>query len=418
MRITIDIKCLIIIFLFFLSFISPIFLVKKTTASTTDLPIIKRVNKINFQSDFDSNYLAIDKENKRLFISYNGIKIYNITNPKEPQIVGNIDDSADYCMKFHNDLLFIAKQSGLNQVIRIYSISNDNTSTFVGETEHFDYGTNEDVAVSKIYFPREDLMVTCGHEFIRFWNITDLSNITCYVKFDCDEFFYDNYYVHEYDFSIQGMAFHPLEDKALIALKYAYHWGEVHLIDFSNRSKPILIPLTPDMQTGTINSLIDNAFYPCFVVGSNFFRVLDWQNASNPIQISELKLEIYEPALKVARFVLFDTNQVLSYQVVTGIIDLSNTSEIQIITEFNHDIQYDRDFNIKSYHNPAVFGNYTFALTHEYIGNQKQNQLNIYELIYTPSPENNSISIVWFTLLALIPFIFIPLVFILKRKFL
>lgn len=78
-------------------------------------------------------------------------------------------------------------------------------------------------------------MFTCGWT-LKFWNVSDLTNISCIIKLEYDEFLYGHSLTTKVNFAM--IVFHPDDDFFLIGTRYGYS-GNIFLVNYSNSSNPV-----------------------------------------------------------------------------------------------------------------------------------------------------------------------------------
>ncbi|MBN1328922.1 MAG: hypothetical protein JXA54_05565 [Candidatus Heimdallarchaeota archaeon] len=401
-----------LLFLLFIFLFSTFISVKADI--TTDKPSkkIELVTRHRIYQGFDSHHCTVDKENKRLFISSdNNIKIFNISNPLELILLGEIPEKSYAMLKYYNDHIFLINYTYKGQYIRIYNVVDSNSPYLVGQSEPFDYATSEDSGVYLMYFPGNNLMFTCGAS-LRIWDISDLTNITCLTYFYYNEYFYDDHI--EDVIKCKGLAFHPNEKYFLIAVGF-WNGGDIFLINFEDPSNLVninfdkasfvtnqsCIPYCP------LNSLIGNGYYPCFTAGSQTLEVINWTNAIQPAYGRKIFLPERERLDHYPKLVLFDFNELLVYQILSGLIDVADYNNIKYLTECN------TDRSIYTLYEPQFLDNYLIFLETDVIVQEGTfHYVTIMKINDVGNDKNNKLWLL--TLTSLIPIIGLPI--LIKRK--
>ncbi|MHA1309206.1 MAG: hypothetical protein ACTSQN_18210 [Candidatus Heimdallarchaeota archaeon] len=400
-----------------LLFILPILLNVKSSTNYTKK--IELVNQVEFTTDFDSHQFSIDEEHNRLFLSHNGLKIYNIADPKNIQLIKSIPEIfSKGIIKYHNGYLFTVNLTTSGQYIKVYTITPENDIEFVNETEPFDYTSDMDNAVNHVFFPKDGLMITCGGRF-RCWDISDLNNITSLSSYN----FYELIIGHWIGEAIiyAGIALHPDEDVFLLAGNYAEHAnGEVHLFDYSDPTNitKIDFPLetfeqnSSTLRIATKNSLVSNGYYPYFSTGAQTLEVINWQNAYNPIFGHKSLLPSRDNVDVYPKFVNYEHNTTLVFDILSGIVNFSDFNDVHYLSECN------TDKSLQTYYNPLIFNDYIYCMNPYFVhGVGVRYYLYIYEISNT-SPNGGVApnNLQYLAFLALIPIIIIPILLFKKKS--
>ncbi|NHJ40679.1 MAG: hypothetical protein FK731_11655 [Asgard group archaeon] len=323
------------------------------------------MKQIEFPNGFNSNYIAHDYENERMFISTdNKIHIYNISEPINPVLVGEINEKSQAVMEYHDEHLFFVNFTLYGQILKVYQIGEDNSATFIGESEPFDWATEEDEAIELMYFPKEGLMITCN-PFLRFWDISDLSNITCLSCFEYDTL------LRGADLGVKvecsGIAFHPEEEMFLISINYSIT-GEIYLVDYSNPVNPVVVDIDltefneneSTIRVTTKYGLISNEYNPCFISGL-ILELFNWENASKPKFGVKYRLPSYNVFGIYPNLILYEKDELLIYNVLSGLVNVSDLSAIKYDTECN------TSKSLYFLQRPIINNNYIYSLERERI---------------------------------------------------
>ncbi|TET28844.1 MAG: hypothetical protein E3J70_08645 [Candidatus Heimdallarchaeota archaeon] len=356
-RFNTDLKKGVTSFLLFLLF--PSLFTNIVKANTSNLPTIQVVNRVSFNQEFDCRHIAFGGENNRLFVSNNGIKMYDVSNPLNVELIGSNSNQSHAIMKYHNGYLFTLYFTYQGQRFRVYSITPENDIIYVNRSVPFNYASGTDSGVKFMYFPSDDLMITCGGK-IRLWDISDLNNLTCLSDYFYTDLLFGGSFGEQV--TCAGLAFHPDEEKFLIDVNYV-HTGQIFLVDYSNPSNLSVIDFNLEsfdtnqsaLKISTKYSLISNNYYPCFTTDA-YLETINWLNASEPTFRSRYQLPRGDDPLLKIRLVLYDDNKILVYRKISGIIDVSDSENNEYITEYN------TSRSIYSYYQPAIKDDFIFCL--------------------------------------------------------
>ncbi|MHA1401882.1 MAG: hypothetical protein ACTSQE_16145 [Candidatus Heimdallarchaeaceae archaeon] len=350
---------------FSLLFILPSLLMVK--ANTGYPKKIDLVNQLEFIGEFDSQHCEIDLENKRLFLSHNGLKIYNISDPLNLQLLHESSYQAHGKIKYHNGFLYTINVTNEGQVIRVYTVTNDNVLVFVNESVPFDYADFPETYVNELFITDNDLLFTFGVK-VRCWDISNFNNISCLFSSPLDEMFFDYYISDTIDFA--GVAFHPNETKFLLAGNYREHQnGEIHLFDYSNPINISRIDFSLEtfnvnesrIRDGLKNGLISNSYNPCFGTSSSSIEIINWTSATQPVFGKKFNLPSRDDIFWHIKLALFKDNQVLIYNILSGLIDISNFDDINYLTEYDGS-----KLNFKALREPQIINDFIFFLEDDF----------------------------------------------------
>jgi len=397
-----------------LLFILPTLLTVK--ANTSYPKKIDIVNQLEFIGEFDSQHCEIDIENNRLFLSHQGLKIYNISDPLNLELLHESSYQAHGKIKYHNGYLFVINAISGGQVIRVYSVTSNNELVYVNESEAFDWTANPDFYVSELVITKNNLLFTFGY-IVRCWNISDFNNITCLFSSDLVDLFFDYPFSEAIDFA--GVVFHPNETKFLLAGNYREHQnGEIHLFDYSNPSNISRVDFSLEtfednesrLRGGTKNGLVSNGYYPCFGSSSAILEVINWTNASQPVFGTKYRFPSRDDIFWHLKLALFKENQVLIYNILSGLIDFSNFDDVKYLTE--HD---GTKLNFEALREPQIMNNYIFFLEDDFVyGEGHHYYLSIHkvnDVIEENTKKDNLVYLAFISLILLI----IPIIFIKRR---
>ncbi|MHA1185879.1 MAG: hypothetical protein ACTSSK_03250 [Candidatus Heimdallarchaeota archaeon] len=377
---------------------------------------IDLVNQIEFIGEFDSQHCEIDEENNRLFLSHQGLKIYNISDPKNLTLLHESSYEAHGKIKYRNGCLFTIIATGSGQKIRVFTISPTNELVYVNESEPFDWTTDPDFYVNEMVFTNNNLLFTFAYK-LRCWDISDLNNISCLFSSSLADMFLDYPPTEAIDFS--GVAFHPNETKMLITGNYRNHpTGEIKLFDYSNPSNITRIDFsteTFDPYESTIigsskDGIVSNGYYPCFSSGSSVLEVMNWTNASQPVFGSKFRLPSSRENYWKIKLTSFKENQIFIYNIISGIVDFSDLTNIKYLTEYDGYV-----LNFEALREPQIMNDYIYFLEDDYVHEEGHHYyLSIYEVndANNDHPKNKNLAYLAFLGLLLI----IPIVIIIKRK--
>ncbi|MHA1185281.1 MAG: hypothetical protein ACTSXA_00220 [Candidatus Heimdallarchaeota archaeon] len=379
---------------------------------------IDLVNQIEFIGEFDSQHCEIDEENNRLFLSHEGLKIYNISDPENLELLHESSFQADGMIKYHNGYLFTIDATGSGQIIKVYSITPTNELIYVNESEPFDWTTDPDFYVNELVITDNDLLFTFAYN-VRCWDISDLNNITCLFSSTIADMFFDGSYRPTHDFV--GIAFHPIDKKFLLAGndRRSYYGGEIHLFDYSNPvnitridfSLETFIANDSRIQDGRKNGLVSNGFYPCFGTTTSSIEVINWTEASQPIFGVEYVLPSRDDYSWQMKLSILNNTRILVYNILSGIIDFSDWNNVHYITEYDGS-----KITMSAYQEPKILTDYIFFLerqldndysSHYYLSIHKAN-----ENIINNNSDNNLAYLAFLSLL-LIP---LSLIILYKTK--
>lgn len=386
-------------------------LINVKLVKSSKLPTIDLVNRVGFNQEFDCRHITFDDENNRLFISNNGIKMYNVSDPKNIELIGSIDNQSHAIMKYHNGYLFSIYFTYQGQRIRVYSITPDNEIIYVNQSDPFDYTSGTDSGVKFMYFPKNDLMITCGAK-IRLWDITNLNNITCLSDYFYDDLLYGGSFGEQV--TCAGLAFHPDEEKFLIAVNYV-HTGQIFLVNYTNTTNLSVIDFNLDsfdsnqsaLKIGTKYGLTSNNYYPCFTTGA-YLETINWFNASKPKFRSRYQLPIGDDPLLKIKITLYDENKILIYRKISGVMDISEPENNKYITE------YKTSRSLYSYYQPIIKDAFIFCLDWKtVIGEGSTYYISIWKVSENISSKNN----LWLlSLTSLLPVAILTGLIIKKRR--
>ncbi|MHA1126373.1 MAG: hypothetical protein ACTSO7_12580 [Candidatus Heimdallarchaeota archaeon] len=396
-------------------FILPTLLMVKANAGYSKT--IDLVNQIEFIDDFDSHHCEIDVENSRLFLSHFGLKIYNISDPSNLELLHESPYQAYGKIKYQNGFLYTIYENVDGQVIRIFEVTNDNQLVYVNESEAFEYAGDHEYYISELIV-RNNLLFTFGKTIIRCWDISDLNNITCLFSSAIRDLFFEGSYRPTHDFV--GAAFHPVETKFLLAGndRRTYYGGEIHLFDYSIPSNISRIDFALEtfasngskIRDGRKNGLVSNGLYPCFGSSTTSFEVINWTNASQPIFGLKYQMPSRDDIFWHMKLALFNETKIFVYHILSGIIDFSDWNNVQYITEYEGSF-----ITMNAYQEPQIYCNHIFYLEKKIIsGEGTKYFLTIYHLINNQEnkPDKNNLAYLAFLSLILL----IPLPFIIKKK--
>ncbi len=397
-----------------LLFILPTFL--RVNADSSYPKKIDLVNQMEFIGEFDSPHCEIDIENERLFLSHNGLKVYNISNPSNLELVHESTYLAHGKIKYHNGYLFAMyiPPTVDGQVIRVFEVNENNELIFINETEKFFFTIDSDAYVNEMIFTDNNLLLTFGKSMFWCWDISDLHNITCEFSSPLTDMFFDSPIGESIDFV--GLAIHPNETKMLIAGKYRDHpTGDFKLFDYSNPSNISRIDFDLDTFTsnqstrlGTRIGLVSNGFYPCFGSGTSFLEVINWTNANQPVFGTIFQMPSSSHLLQT-KMTAFSENRLLIYNILSGVVDFSKLDNIQFITEPDGSI-----YSLEALREPQIMNDYIFFLEDEFIsGEGNHYYLSVHKINdnIVDKPNNKNLAY-----LALISLILIPIPFAIKKK--
>ncbi|MHA1451158.1 MAG: hypothetical protein ACTSP4_17290 [Candidatus Hodarchaeales archaeon] len=351
------------------------------------------------------------------FLSHNGLKIYNISNPENLELLHESSYQAHGKIKYHNGYLYTINVTNEGQVIRVYTVTNDNILIFINESEPFDYADFPDTYVNEMFLTENDLLFTFGVK-VRCWDISNLNNISCLFTSSLADMILDYPPTEAIDFT--GVAFHPNETKMLITGNYRNHpTGEIKLFDYSNPSNISRIDFsteTFDPYESTIigsskEGIVSNGFYPCFSSGSSVIEVMNWSDASQPVFGSNFRLPSRRDIFWKIKLTSFKENQIFIYNIISGIVDFSNLDNIRYLTEYDGYV-----LNFEALREPQIFDDYIFFLEDDYVYSEGHHYyLSIYKINNAEenSDKNNLAYLAFLSLLVLIP---IPIIYIKKRK--
>jgi len=337
-------------------------------ANTSYPKKIELVSQHEFIGEFDSQHCEIDLENKRLFLSHNGLKIYNITDPLNLELLLESSYQAHGKIKYHNGYLFTINVTNDGQVIRVYTVTNDNELIFVNDSEPFDYADFPDTYVNEMFITENDLLFTFGVK-VRCWDISDFNNITCLFSSPLDEMFFDYYITDTIDFA--GVAFHPNETKFLLAGNYREHQnGEIHLFDYTNPSNISRVDFSLEtfeanesrIRDGLKNGLISNDLYPCFGTGSSSIEIINWTSVSQPVFGMKFILPNRDDIFWHIKLTSFKKNQVIIYNILSGLIDFSYFDDVKYLTEYDGS-----KLNFEALREPQIMKDYIFFLEDDFV---------------------------------------------------
>ena len=158
------------------------------------------------------------------------------------------------------------------------------------------------------------------------------------------------------------------EEKLLIALNRGTATGDIFLVDYSNASDVVLIDFDLDdfnangssIRISIKNGFISNDYFPCFIGGLGL-EVINWTIASNPKFGVSLVLPNKDKIGIYPKPILYEKNKILIYDILSGIIDISDLSNIHYITECN------TDSSLSCLFSPQIIRNNIFSLEREYI---------------------------------------------------
>lgn len=358
--------------------------------------------------------MTFDNESSRLFVSNNGIKMYNISNPMNIKLLKSITNQSHGVMQYHNGNLFTIKFTIDGQRICVYSVTSENDLIFVNQSEPFEYASGSDDGVKYMFFPKNDLLVTCGVK-IRFWDISDIYNITKLSDYYYNDLLYGGA-VGE-SISCAGLAFHPIENKLLIAVNYYPYQGRIHLLDYVDPTNISVIDFSlnsftsnqSSIRLSTKGGLVSNGYYPCFVSGANTLEVMNWTEASQPKFGVKYVMPDRDTVDVNPKIVKTTDNQVLIYQILTGVIDVSNFNDVKYITETN------TSKNLFSYYQPVIKDNFVFCL--DWKPAIHQQGVTFFLSVWKVSENNTSKNNLWLlSLTSLLPISIITGVVIIKRR--
>ncbi|MHA1126678.1 MAG: hypothetical protein ACTSO7_13260 [Candidatus Heimdallarchaeota archaeon] len=386
-------------------------------ANTSYPKKIELVNKKEFIVDFDSHHCEIDVENKRLFISHFGLKIFNISDPTNLELLHESPYQAFGKIKYQNGFLYTIFENVVGQVIRIFEVTNDNQLIYVNESDAFEYAGDHEYYISELII-KNNLLFTFGKTIIRCWDISDLNNITCLFSSAIRDMFFEGSYRPTHDFV--GVAFHPVEAKFLLAGndRRTYYGGEIHLFDYSNPSNISRIDFSLEsfnandsrIQDGRKNGFVSNGLYPCFGTTTSSIEVINWTDASQPIFGFEYILPSRDDYSWQMKLSILNNTQILVYNILSGIIDFSDWDNIRYITEYDGS-----KITMDAYQEPQIMGNYIFFLEHQLDSNYASHYyLSIYQVNDNIIENLDKSNLPYLAFLSLL---LIPLPIILRKKF-
>lgn len=314
---------------------------------------IDLIKEYELSNSLDSGSIAVDNETNRLFLSCNGLKMYNITNPEKIKLINGTSTKAHDAICFYNGHLFTANTSHSGEKINIFTVNN-NKIQFVGNSCLFQS------TVDNFYFANNNLMITTGGLII-FWDISDLQNITKLVEIQYDEFFYGGIFAEI--FGCAGIAFHPDESLLLFAINRGSSFGEIFLVDYSNASNPVIIdfdtygyPIDSTIKMGYKNGLVSNRYYPCFLSSVNILEVLNWTNATQPQYGNRYRLSTTTVHSNFPKIRRLAPDKILVYRRNSGIVDISDLNNIKYLTDHNTSV------SLFSFNLPGINNEYIYCL--------------------------------------------------------
>ncbi len=86
---------------------------------------------------------------------------------------------------------------------------------------------------------------------------------------------------------------------------------------------------------GTKNGLVSNGYYPCFGSGSSSIELINWTDASQPVFGATFRLPSRRENYWKIKLTSYKENQIFIYNIISGIIDFSNLTNIKYLTEYD-----------------------------------------------------------------------------------
>ncbi|MHA1127086.1 MAG: hypothetical protein ACTSO7_16640 [Candidatus Heimdallarchaeota archaeon] len=385
------------------------------SVSAIDYPKkIDLVAQIEFIDDFDSQHCEIDLENKRLFLSHQGLKIYNISNPENLEILDESSYQAYGKIKYHNGYLFTIFENAIGQIIRVFEVTTDNQLVYVNESEAFEWAGAHEFYVREMIFTDNNLLFTFGLTRLRCWDISDLNNITCLFTSKLNDMFLDYPPTEAIDFT--GVAFHPNETKMLITGNYRIHQtGKIKLFDYSNPSNITRIDFSLDsfvsnesyLIGANIFGLVSNGHYPCFGSGTSNLEMINWTNTFQPVFCTKYQMP-RSSHLFQTKMTLFMINQILVYNILSGVVDFSQLDNIHYLNQPDGST-----YSLQALREPQILNDYIFFLEDEYISGDGY---HYYLSIYKVTPNDSTILTKIDYQLLFIPSTLFVTGFIIKKK--
>lgn len=367
---------------------------------------IEFLNEYELSDNLDSGSIAFDNETKRLFLSDDGLKMYNVSNPTKIKLINGTSTKAHEAIRFFKGHLFTVNASHSGEKISIFTVNNNkfqlvgNSSLFMSTVDNF-------------YFANDNLMITTGGRLI-FWDISDLQNITKLVELRLDHFFYGLSLAEV--LSCVGIAFHPDEPVMLLAINRGSSFGELKLVDYSYPSNPVLVdfdssgfPIDSTIKMGYKNGLVSNGCYPCLLSSTNILEVLNWTNATQPLFGNRFRLSTTTVQTNFPKIQRLAPDRILVYRRNSGIVDISDLNNIRYLTDHNITV------SLFSFNLPIINNEFIYCLDSSPLGHTFSRPFFIKTWRITPSNTNPK---KWTKLayLAMLPLIVVPFILIRRAK--
>jgi len=263
----------------------------------------------NATGDHDARYILIDQDDSKLYLaaSESGVLIFNINNPKEPQLIGQYDTpDIAYNIKLSSDekTLFIA--DGKTGLITVKSDENSTLDTFNT------YGSANSVTLSQ---DETKAYIADGYKGVVIVDISNPSDIGYIDHIDTPDF-------------ASAITLNSDESKAFVADRKS----NIQIIDLQNNNYKIIQSIQTPYRTYAITLASDES-YLYAATGTNGVEIVATSSLKNPFIVNHINTNYKSYRVTIESNYLYIAEGKSGLQ----IIDIEKRDNPKIITNFDTD---------------------------------------------------------------------------------